>query len=302
MQRHAAPIGFVVCTIVLCGGSVVALGKSSSSPESAGTQPAGATTGPATRPTTSPAAKNLSADEMLGQLLRPPPAAEQVSPDGDPAIAPVWGGGFQEGTFLRDRTGRLTKTREGKTAFLFDGRSDKDAPVLILPNLQLMMMESAQAATTRDLRFRVSGMITGYRGQNYVLLEDVSRGGEALHPAAEARDVDRKSGAGAVKPGAPEAQVMREGGIISDRVARLTRSPDGAQAELMFDADGKALRDPPMIILPNSKLEAMEGAVVSADRDLKFRVTGLVTEYKGRNYILLDKVVVVPDVVEQFNR
>jgi hypothetical protein len=28
---------------------------------------------------------------------------------------------------------------------------------------------------------------------------------------------------------------------------------------------------------------------------LHFRITGMVTEYKGRNYVLLDKVVVVPD-------
>ena len=44
----------------------------------------------------------------------------------------------------------------------------------------------------------------------------------------------------------------------------------------------------------------MENAVQGSNRDIRFRVTGMVTEYKGRNYILLDKVVVVPDVVQQF--
>jgi hypothetical protein len=45
---------------------------------------------------------------------------------------------------------------------------------------------------------------------------------------------------------------------------------------------------------------AMENAVNGSNRDLKFRITGMVTEYKGRNYILLEKVVVVPDVTQKF--
>ena len=55
-----------------------------------------------------------------------------------------------------------------------------------------------------------------------------------------------------------------------------------------------------MLILPNLKLMSMESAVTSADRDLRFRVTGMVTEYRGRNYVLLEKVVVVPDAMQQF--
>jgi hypothetical protein len=44
---------------------------------------------------------------------------------------------------------------------------------------------------------------------------------------------------------------------------------------------------------------AMENATKAQSRDLRFRVTGMVTEYGGRNYILLEKVVVVPDAVQQ---
>jgi hypothetical protein len=44
----------------------------------------------------------------------------------------------------------------------------------------------------------------------------------------------------------------------------------------------------------------METAVSEGAKDIRFKVTGLVTEYKGRNYILLEKVVVVPDAVQQF--
>ena len=60
------------------------------------------------------------------------------------------------------------------------------------------------------------------------------------------------------------------------------------------------VHDPPVIILPNLKLMQMESAVGGSNRDLRFRITGMVTEYRSRNYILLEKVVVVPDVTQQF--
>jgi hypothetical protein len=44
----------------------------------------------------------------------------------------------------------------------------------------------------------------------------------------------------------------------------------------------------------------MENAIAGSSRDLRFRVSGVVTEYKGRNYVLLDQVVVVPDIDQQF--
>ncbi|HEV8290940.1 MAG TPA: hypothetical protein VGP94_03420, partial [Tepidisphaeraceae bacterium] len=77
---------------------------------------------------------------------------------------------------------------------------------------------------------------------------------------------------------------------IADRIGRLTRTPEG-QFEFTFEADGSALKDPPMIILPNVKLMVMESMVKNASRDLKFHVSGMVTEYNGRNYILLEQVV-----------
>ena len=84
--------------------------------------------------------------------------------------------------------------------------------------------------------------------------------------------------------------LVREGSYIFDRTARLTRTADG-QAELTFEADGSAMKDPPMGILPSLKLMIMESAVKNASKDLKFHVSGMVTEYNGKNYILLEQVV-----------
>ena len=111
---------------------------------------------------------------------------------------------------------------------------------------------------------------------------------------------DATGGGAAVVPNAPVVSVQREGTYIINRMGRLTKSPDGQQSEFTFDSDGKALKDPPVIILPNLKLMQMEAAVAGYTRDLKFRVSGMLTEYKGRNYILLDKVVVVQEQDQKF--
>jgi hypothetical protein len=112
--------------------------------------------------------------------------------------------------------------------------------------------------------------------------------------------IDASTGAAAVAPGAPQLTVMREGSFLVDRMGRLTRSADGQTWEFAFESDGRAMKDPPVVILPNLKLMAMEQAVKGANRDLRFRITGMVTEYNGRNYVLLEKVVVPPDSTQQF--
>lgn len=111
-------------------------------------------------------------------------------------------------------------------------------------------------------------------------------------PDAPVVDTGSKS---AVSGTGSTMSLLREGTFVVDRTGRLTRSPDGQQMEFAFDSDGKNLKDPPVVILPNLKLMQMETATAGNSRDLRFRITGMVTEYRGRNYVLLEKVVVVPD-------
>jgi hypothetical protein len=132
------------------------------------------------------------------------------------------------------------------------------------------------------------------------LLKPPTTSGQVLQPIQDGPIPDATTGKNAVAPGAPQLNLMREGTFIIDKTARLTKSADGQSNELTFEADGKALKDPPMIILPNLALTRMETAVSGASRDLRFRVSGTVTEYNGRNYILMEKVVAVPEVTQQF--
>ena len=119
-------------------------------------------------------------------------------------------------------------------------------------------------------------------------------------PPAPGGATDGTSGPGAVPPNAPPVTVMREGSFIVDRTGRFVRNNDGQQWEFVFDADGRALKDPPVVVLPNLTMMAMENYATGTSRELRFRITGEVTEYRGRNYVLLRKAVVMPEVAQQF--
>jgi hypothetical protein len=102
----------------------------------------------------------------------------------------------------------------------------------------------------------------------------------------------------AIASGATSATI-REGTDIVDRMGRVRKSNDTQQEEFVFESDGRALQDPPVILLPNLELMLMERAINASSHDLKFRITGTVTEYHARNYILLEKFVVVQDQEQQ---
>src|SRR5690242_17077239 len=105
------------------------------------------------------------------------------------------------------------------------------------------------AATTRpaDMKFMTADQV--FEQMN----KPTTRPARQLAPLPENIVHDRTSGPGAVKPDAPRVPVVREGTLIIDRLGRLTHTDKG-QAEFTFESDGKALRDPPMLLLPNLTL------------------------------------------------
>jgi hypothetical protein len=298
---------------------------------------------------TQPAGGSESAEQMLNDMLHPQSAADtptthaagqaaSMQPQGQmhAAAAPHI---LREGTDVVDRAGFLRKRGESLfQEFVFENSESQPplAPMLVLPDLKLMSMEDATAATKPKQRFTVSGTATEYKGSNYILLKSGPQitdqhfaapsqshfpatkpssaddllsdmlktgGGAAARPQPTRMPLptaDLSTGPGAVAPAAPLANVLREQSEVIDRTVRLSRSSDGRQFELSFEADGTAMQDPPLIILPNLKLQAMEGAAAGNSREPRFRVTGTITEYRGRNYILLAKVVVLPEINQQF--
>jgi hypothetical protein len=132
-----------------------------------------------------------------------------------------------------------------------------------------------------------------------MLNRNSSSGARPLQPTSQP-GIDVTTGSFAVAPGATTQPVLREGTYMLDRTGRMTRTGDGQQWEFNFESDGRTMKDPPLIILPNLKLMVMESILKSSNRDLKWRVTGMVTEYNGRNYILIDKATNPPDSTQQF--
>ena len=89
--------------------------------------------------------------------------------------------------------------------------------------------------------------------------------------------------------------ICRDGYMVIDRVGRLTYYPDAQQWLFAFEADAASLAEPPVEVLPSQLLEVMEKLQRKSSRALRFRISGQVTKYQNRNYILLRKVLVVYD-------
>lgn len=316
------PIGIAALVVLATAGGVCA----QTLPSDGGTPPSAEQmlkdmlnrSMPATQPSTQPDGVPI----LRPTGYAPPAATPQLLREGSNVIA---------------REGHLRKVPDSPySQFVFDNKPGDPAlqAMLVLPNLQLMSMEDALTATKEDLKFTVSGTVTEYKNRNYILLEpgpeDLNRqilptasmdaashgpvsadqmlnqmlsvdAHHAMPPAAlKPPETDLTSGSGAVAPTAPVVSVLQEQSQIIDRVARLSHSADGTQEEITLESDGTTMEDPPLILLPNLKLSAIEGAASGDVHDPHFRVSGVVTEYRGRNYILLQKVVVMADADRQF--
>jgi len=79
-----------------------------------------------------------------------------------------------EGYYLADRRGRLIITTN-YPVFVFesDGKAMADPPIKLLPNRWLEKMESDVSASPEPIIFRISGEVTCYHNQNFLLLRKV---------------------------------------------------------------------------------------------------------------------------------
>jgi hypothetical protein len=252
-----------------------------------------------------------------------------------------------EGSKIVDRLCRVSPDRSGWVLALFPAEGDRKAirPRWALPNETLEAIEAFQAKNPK-LMFRVSGEMTVYRDNSFILIRRVAviepgtevtasrgspggntaaapatqpKGGRkarpatrpATQPATAPSSADlmkallseknptpvilprhkKKIDASRVKSVAPGAK----GDVIEPATARLvvdrliTIQPTGQARwrQATFEADN-TLREPPVILLP-CRLLAFAEIQPSSTR---LRVTGEITNYKGKRYMLLRKVVV----------
>jgi hypothetical protein len=78
---------------------------------------------------------------------------------------------------LVDRTALLVKQDDGRLVFVLDalGRNIQKLSLNLLPCAALELTELKQAAEPEPLRFKIAGIMTKYKGQDYLLLEKATR-------------------------------------------------------------------------------------------------------------------------------
>ena len=110
--------------------------------------------------------------------------------------------------------------------------------------------------------------------------------------AAPATRVEQQQ---SVAPIAGAAELTRHAAVV-DRTAHIVDDPKRRWAEARFVADN-TLREPPMRLLPCILLDrARQLQSEMGQRDRKFRISGEVTHYRGRRYLLLRKVLLERDM------
>lgn len=78
---------------------------------------------------------------------------------------------------LADRTAFLSKQDDGRLVFVLDafGRSVRPVSLRLLPCEVLELAEQIQSSVPEPVRFKIAGIITKYKGENYLLLQKATR-------------------------------------------------------------------------------------------------------------------------------
>jgi len=251
-----------------------------------------------------------TAEEVLETLRRrrpvpevvPPASAAVKKPTGAPRVL------FPEGSPLVGREGRLTY-EDPWWKFESDETSN-EPPIKLLHNVVLEVMVRT-AGGGQALTFAVSGEMTVFEGENYLLPQVALRAPEGAlraeaptHPTAsdaapedvlqilqkqrpqrEAMPVESLSHSDKGGSGfGSGVAAMPDGAPLANRAGRLVR--EGGWWTFLFESDHPDHPEPPMRLMPNMTLEMMVKAAAAGGNGTVFIVSGEVTLFHGRNYLL----------------
>lgn len=191
----------------------------------------------------------------------------------------------------------------------------------VLPSRELEVLEYLAGQNAGTI-FHITGQQVFYKHQAYILLQTVMSEADERPPGAaeEAAPADQGPQASGtrrpanledirrslmknkppkpvdmaaaaneqtpIEPGGESQQPGSQsppGGMIVDRTIRIIPSAEGPWLEAHFVADNN-LQDRPLLLLPCRLLEQAERT------SGKMRVTGIIRHYRGRDYLLLRKV------------
>lgn len=230
---------------------------------------------------------------------------------------------YPEGYAIVEQSGVLT--RDGDWwAFEPDPANRGDSPIRLLANQQLEVMKLTAHAAQGQAKFMVSGEMTVFENQNYLLIHRAVL--ERSSPSETRTPNQPKPPAAAPekkKPGSNEQSIERviesirllrppveslapqvlssptdpsndgasfnpsvlpEGTVVVRRPGRIVRRRNSWF--FVFESDHSDYPEPPIVLHPNQTVELMIKTSEQGAKGLVFLVTGDVTLFQNRNYLL----------------
>lgn len=228
-----------------------------------------------------------------------------------------------EGLSVVGRTGRLS--REGQWwIFAFDDDASHP-PMKLLPNANLELMVGTLRGASAPIRFSVTGELTLFEGENFLLPRTtaLAAGAAAItaspEPSAAKGTGDQASSSVRLRPDAPAEDVLAamqaqqptaailpisasasdeedrtqsadySGTFMSDGSPLIHRVGRLVRQEswwtFVSDSDRLEQPDPPLRLLPNQSVELMVKETPREGGGV-FTVSGEVTSFDGENYLL----------------
>jgi hypothetical protein len=266
----------------------------------------------------------LTAEDVLEAIQKQRPEDRVIRPVGyqerDREVLPQ--GLLPEGSRIENRRGSLAPAGTWWT-FISDDPSEVPA-LKLLPDASLESMVRTVTGTSAKLSFEVSGEITVFEGENYLLPRVAIRSRPVDQPASQPEAVGETGGDGKstrqapaldappedllrlLQAEEPPAQVVSinelpapptphdiagtpgplvpEGSPIVERPGRIIRRGDWWT--FVFESDHPDCPEPPMRVLPCRSLELMVEAAQRETSGLVFIVSGRATVFENNNYLL----------------
>jgi hypothetical protein len=227
----------------------------------------------------------------------------------------------RDGFGLTGVDGKLTSA-DGKWFFEFDsevsddtGRIRTGSTIELLPSTALEKI-TADAQERGEANYRLWGNVTKYRDRNFIFpiyFLPISTAEGQAKPEGSLTSQQQKTKIAINEPNdvlaIPEEIVgklksrrilryeqlqkglqLKQDSILASRTALLDKQADG-EPELIFDALGQNIQQVSIRLLPCEVLERAQYEQSVEPDPVRFKIAGILTQYKGEYYLLLQKAI-----------
>jgi hypothetical protein len=227
----------------------------------------------------------------------------------------------RDGFGLTGVDGKLSST-DGKWFFEFDSEVSDDtgqilagAIIELLPSTALEKI-TADAQKRSDANYRLWGNVTKYRDRNFIFpiyFLPISAADGQIKPEGSSTSQQQKAKITINEPNdvlaIPEEIVgklktrrilrheelkkglqLKQDSILADRTALLDKQADD-EPVLVLDALGRNIPQVSLRLLPCEVLERAQQEQSAEADPVRFKIAGILTQYKGEYYLLLQKAI-----------